>query len=454
MIFTLLSFLLALSVLIAVHEYGHYRTARACGIKVLRFSLGFGPVIWRHQRNPQDTEFVLSALPLGGYVQMVDTRQGPVAPANQPFAFDLKPLWQRTAVVAAGPLANLCLAVLLYALVHWAGVQEPKARLGTPVASSLAEEAGLHAGDWVRSVSLDETHWQVVRSMTDLRWQITQAVLRDMPLQLSVSDGAGRTQRKVRLALDTLGVKEIDAQVLRRIGLLNPYSEPRLGDVVPGGPAAKADLRAGDLVLQVDGVGTADTAQLRNQIRAHAQPDAPAMAWTVERAGQRISLDVQPSSTMEDGQRIGRIQAIVGQPPEMVEVTYGAWEGLSQAVSRTWEMSALSLKMLGRMVIGQASLKNLSGPLTIADYAGQSARLGLGYYLGFLAVISVSLGVLNLLPLPMLDGGHLVFFAFEAFTGHPPSPAWLDRLQRGGMALMGLMMALAIYNDLVRYLGI
>jgi regulator of sigma E protease len=453
-IFTLLSFLLALSVLIAIHEYGHYRTARACGIKVLRFSLGFGPVIWRYQRQAQDTEFVLSALPLGGYVQMVDTRQGPVVPADQPFAFDLKPLWQRTAVVAAGPLANLCLAVLLYTLVHWAGVQEPKARLGSPVASSLAEEAGLRSGDWVRSVSLNETDWQEVRSMTDLRWHITQAVLRDAALQLSVSDGAGRSQRKVRLALDTLGAKEIDAQVLRRIGLLSPYSEPRLGDVVPGGPAAKAGLRTADLVLQVDGVATADTEQLRNQIRAHGLPDAPPMVWMVERGGQRISLDVQPSSTLEEGQRIGRIQAVIGQLPEMVDVRYGAWEGFTQAVSRTWEMSALSLKMLGRMVVGQASLKNLSGPLTIADYAGQSARLGLSYYLGFLAVISVSLGVLNLLPLPMLDGGHLVFFAFEALTGHPPSPAWLERMQRGGMALMGLMMALAIYNDLVRYLGV
>jgi regulator of sigma E protease len=453
MIVTVLAFLATLAVLIVFHEYGHYRTAVACGVKVLRFSVGFGPVLWRWRRTPDSTEFVLSALPLGGYVRMLDEREGAVLPSERGQAFNLKPLWQRAAVVAAGPAANLLLAVLLYAASHWVGVDEPKARLGTPAAGSLSESAGLRAGDWVQSFSLDGVEWQDVRSMTDLRWDITQAVLKQSPLHLAVTDGAGQSRRQVLLGLDTLGATDLDARVLQRIGLGAPYSEPRMGTVNPGGAAARAGLLPGDRVLRIDGLAVNDGEHLRSLIRAHTDPAVP-MDWLVERGGQRLEVAVSPAAVQDGERTVGRIDAVIAQPPEMVTVTYGLVDGFSQAVVRTWDMATLTLRMLGRMLIGEASLKNLSGPLTIADYAGQSVRLGAGYYLGFLAVVSISLGVLNLLPLPMLDGGHLMYYLFEAATGRPPSDLWLERLQRGGLAIMLMMMSLAFYNDVARYLGL
>ncbi len=452
---TLAAFVLTLGVLIVIHEYGHYRVAVACGVRVLRFSVGFGRVLWRRQASPESTEFVLCALPLGGYVRMLDEREGPVAASERERAFNRKTLWQRTAIVSAGPLANLLLAVLLYAAAHWIGIDEPKALMGPPAAGSLAERAGLKSGEWARAWSNDGNEWSDLRSMTDLRWEVTQAVLQGLPLHLMVSTADGRGQRRVVLELDTLGAREVDAQLMRRIGLGNAFSEPVLGEVKAGGPAAQAGLLAGDRVLSINDQPIVDASQVRDRIRASASSGtAVPMVWRVERAGRTIETTVNPLVVADGDKTVGRVEVYPGQPPQMVLVRYGVVDGLTRAVSRTWEMSTLTLRMLGKMLIGEASLKNLSGPLTIADYAGQSVKLGLAYYLGFLAVVSVSLGVLNLLPLPMLDGGHLMYYLFEAVTGRPVSELWLDRLQRGGVAIMLMMMSLALYNDVVRLLGL
>jgi len=237
---TLLAFLLTLGVLIVIHEYGHYRVAVACGVKVLRFSVGFGRVIWRRQATPDATEFVLCALPLGGYVRMLDERESVVAPAEQARAFNRQPLLRRSAIVAAGPLANLALAVVLYAAAHWIGIDEAKAVLGPPVAASPAERAGLRSGDWVRALSRDGSQWQDVSSMTDLRWEITQAAMQRETLRLEVSGRDGRGSRTLSLDLSGVDPREVDANLMKTVGLGAPYSEPVLGEVKAGGPAAAA----------------------------------------------------------------------------------------------------------------------------------------------------------------------------------------------------------------------
>lgn len=455
MITTLLAFVFTLGVLVTIHEYGHYRVAVACGVKVLRFSVGFGRVLWRRQKSADGTEFVISALPLGGYVRMLDEREGPVEPAERHLAFNRKPLWQRACIVAAGPAANLLLAVMLYAGAHWLGVEEPKAVLGAPPAGSLAQRAGLQGGELVNAVSDGAGgEWTDVKSLADLDERVMRAMLQGEPMSLMVSDAAGRNSRTVMLALDTVTPREPSPEALRRIGVGEPFREPVLRDVKAGGPADQAGLRSGDRVISIDGTPITDAALLFERIRASGSgADPRAMEFRVDRAGRIVEAEVTPKVVDDKGQRIGRIETAIGGPVPMVKVRYGLIEGLTHAVGRTWDMSSLTLRMLGKMVIGEASLKNLSGPLTIADYAGQSARLGLAYYLGFLAVVSISLGVLNLLPLPMLDGGHLTYYLFEAVTGRPVTELWLERLQRGGVAIMLLMMSLALYNDVARLVG-
>jgi regulator of sigma E protease len=465
MITTVLAFLLTLGVLIVIHEYGHYRVAVACGVKVLRFSVGFGRVVWSRRWGPDGTEFTLSALPLGGYVRMLDEREGEVPEHERHRAFNRQPLKKRAAIVAAGPLANLALAVLLYAGSHWIGIEEPKAVLSAPAAGTPAEQAGLRAGDWVRSVRAGEAgEWTELHSMADLRWQATRAAMNRQDLELEVTARDGRERRSLTLPLAGFDPREVDSGFLRRVGLAGSFSEPVLGEVMADGPAAKAGLQRGDRVLAIDGRPVVEALAVVDAVRAAVERGADGaerprtLAFSIERDGRTLALDVTPrlvrQDTREGPRTLGRIDAQPGQPPERVLVRHGPIDGLVLGAERTWEVSVLTVRMLGRMLIGEASLKNLSGPITIADYAGQSVQQGLAFYLGFLALVSVSLGVLNLLPLPMLDGGHLMYYIFEGVTGRPVSDAWLARLQRGGIVVLLAMMSVALFNDMARLLGL
>jgi len=449
---TLLSFLSALAILIAVHEYGHYRMARACGVKVLRFSIGFGRKILRWQPKGSDTEFVLCLLPLGGYVRMLDEHEAPVASAEKHLAFNNQPLRSRALIVLAGPMANLLLAVVLYALVNWSGVQQAAPVLSSPVPASLAQQAGLQGGERITQLVDASGESQDVVSFDELRWMLTQAALEGRDVTL-VWQAGGRTAQAL-LPLSTLNASEPDEQMYRRMGLVVPYTAPVLSSLVETGAAQAAGLKAGDLVLRVDGQVVPDSRALRDLIRNAVQDkQAVAMDWEVERGSELLLIRVLPEVQMDGTRAIGRIGAYIGAPVEMITVSYGVWDGLVRGVQRTWDMSVLSLRMMGRVLTGQASVKNISGPLTIADYAGKSASVGVTAYITFLALISVSLGVLNLLPVPVLDGGHLMYYLWEGLTGRPVTELWLDRFQRVGLALLAMMMVTAVFNDLTRLLG-
>ena len=448
---TITAFVFALGVLIVIHEYGHYLVARLCGIKVLRFSVGFGRPLWKVRRGRDRTEWVIAALPLGGYVKMLDEHEGPVAPEELHRAFNRQSVWRRIAVVVAGPAANLLLAIAFYWALFVGGVQEAKPVLAAPEPGTVAEASGIARGETILKIN-----GEPVASWQQVRWQLLQLAVERQPARLEVIDAKQRLTWRT-LDLSRFDLEGFDSDPLARLGLrLNrPDVAPIIGTVVPGSVAEAGGLRAGDRVISIDGGAILVWEDVVKAVRAHP---AETLQLQILREGNRIEIRLRPEAVQQNGERFGRIgaapQVDAGAMKDLVAtVRYAPWPALALAFERTWETSAFSLKMLGKMAIGEVSWKNLSGPVTIADYAGQSAQLGIGAYVAFLALISISLGVLNLLPIPLLDGGHLLYYLVEIFKGSPLSERAMELGQRLGLTLLLSLMAFAFYNDLNRLLA-
>ena len=453
MMLTLVAFIIAIAVLVAVHEWGHFSVARACGVKVLRFSVGFGPRLAGWTSTTTGTEYVVGVLPIGGYVKMLDEREGPVDDSESALAFNTKPLRSRAAIVAAGPIANLLLAVILYSVVNWIGVDQPQALLARPSQGTVLAIAGLQGGERVVQAGYEGEELEPVQSFEKFRWWMARGALEHRNVQVEFLKPGARNTQAVVLALSEVDAPDANAQLFARIGILGPYSQAQISTILPDGAAALAQLRTGDVVLRVDQTDIVDAGQLRDMIRVSGRDAEPLpQTWQLDRGGERLTVTVKPAREREGDQYIGRIRAGIGSPLAMTTVQYGLLDGVGEALAHTWETSALTLRVLGQIVVGKASLNNLSGPITIADYAGKSAAMGPTQFLLFLALMSISLGVLNLLPLPILDGGHLMYYLWEALSGKPVTLTWTERLQKVGFVILLMMRSVAFVNDVTRLL--
>lgn len=445
---TLFYFIVAVGILVAFHEFGHFWVARKVGVKVLRFSIGFGKVLWSKQKNNQSTEYVLSAIPLGGYVKMVDEREGPVTSEDLPFSFNRQPLWARTAIVAAGPVFNLILAVALFWSVLVIGESGIKPILGKVEQGTLAAAAGFIEGDEIISVN-DKPTPTWTQTLTTL---IGAALEGEQEINVAVKNHDDLQAVKV------LKFSEQDAEnpevLYQRLGFKAwaPQLKPTIGQVLPDSAAQSAGLKQGDLIVSADNVVIQDWQQWVDYVKAH--PNMP-INLLIERDGVRLPLSITPKAVQVEQKTEGKIGASVQVPEDLiksitVEYALSPLEALPVAFETTYDYALTTLKMMGKMLVGRASVENLSGPISIAQYAGQSANMGLVPFLKFMALVSVSLGVLNLLPVPVLDGGHLLFFAIEGIKGSPVSEKIQLFFQQIGIALLVSLMVLAMFLDVQR----
>jgi len=450
---TVLAFLAALAVLVVVHELGHYWVARWCGVKVLRFSVGMGKIIYSRRVGPDQTEWALSILPLGGYVKMLDAREQDLSklpPEDLKREFTRQSVWKRIAIVAAGPLANFLLAIAVFAGLYSYGIPEPSTRLRAMPESSEAYRAGLRGGELITAVNGES-----VKIWSDLRWKMMQLALEKAPARLTVQSasqaGSDSTLiNTVTVRLDKLTPEDLESDFLAKLGLDLARPQPVLGKIMPDGPAMQAGLREGDLIHTVDGRPVVDGLAFVELVRS--SPGRP-LRIAGTRAGEEFGVTVIPEAFTTNNQVVGRIKAEVPMAPEMVIASESLPAAVVKAIGKTWDTSVLTLNMLGKMIIGEVSWKNITGPITIADYAGQTARVGIISYLTFIAFISISLGVMNLLPIPVLDGGLLLYYSLELLTGRAIPERIGEMAQRAGVGILMTLMAVAVFNDIVRLMS-
>lgn len=453
-LWTIAGFIVAVSLLVTIHEFGHYWVARKLGFKVLRFSVGFGTPLWKRKAGADQTEYVFAALPLGGYVKLLDEREGPVPPEDLERSFTRKKPWQRILVLLAGPAFNIIFAIIVLAAMLWvSGSPEIRPVVGRVVADSLAAQAGLQTDD-----EFVKVEGRNVRNQTDVLFGLIEGMSERGPITLQVK--RGELLRDLELRVDDPEVRRALTEppaLLPGIGMRfwSPPIPAVIGKADAGGPADAAGLKPGDRILKVDGVQIEDFPMLVEAISLRPNRE---IAIEYERDGAMASTVVATTADLIEGREVGRIRVQTPPPPawpaEMVnQRSFGALAAVGEATVRAWDLTVLQAKMFWRMLFGQVSLKNLSGPLSIAEYAGESAKSGLTEFLGFLVVISLSLGFLNLLPIPILDGGQIIYQMAEWVRGSPLS----DRLQiigqQVGVALLVMLMGVALFNDFARQFG-
>jgi len=449
--FSAIAFILALGLLVSIHEFGHFWVARRVGIKVLRFSVGFGRALWTRVGKVDQTEFVVAAIPLGGYVKMLDERESPVASKEQHRAFNRQPLWARAAVVIAGPLANFILAFFAYWLVMMIGISGSAPIIGEVPEGTPAARAGLHSEDKILSVNGQSTP----------SWQDARLALLDASLDSSTDVNIRvktNTNKELTKTLSTAGINPLKStgDPIESLGIQmwRPPVEPVVGLVSENSAASAAGLEVGDRVLAIEG----NDIKLWGELVRAVQPSAGVpLMLTIERGQEQFDVEITPTSAERNGKTIGLLGVGVEQSKSAaafdatrVTVRYSPIESIGKAVERTWNMTLFTIRMIGKLFTGQAALENISGPITIAQAAGVTATVGIDHYVNFIAMISISLAVLNLLPIPMLDGGHLLYFAIEAVTGKPVSERVQIFGQQLGLLLLGGLMFLAFYNDIGR----
>ncbi|MGQ0657689.1 MAG: RIP metalloprotease RseP [Chromatiales bacterium] len=454
LLYAILAFIVAVGVLITVHEFGHFWVARRVGVKILRFSIGFGRPLWLRRIGPDRTEFVFAALPLGGYVKMLDEREGEVAREEAHRAFNRQVLWKRTAVVLAGPLANFFFAIIAYAVTFMLGVEGVRPIIGEVQPGSVAEQAGLRKGQEIIAVGDEPTP-----SWGNFAERSFRYLIDDRPLPLRVRNPDG-SQREVQLPIGAGALDEFtQGKLFRRLGFseYTPSYTPLINRVLPGGAAERAGLKAGDELLAVDGRQVQHGNEFIDYIENHPRQR---VMLELRRGGETITVGIVPDGEESEDGTVGRIRAELTVPEQVREEArsllaverYGPVTAFSKSIGKTVETSVLTLRLMGKMILREASMENISGPISIAKYAGQSAELGPSAFCTFLAIVSVSLFVLNMLPIPLLDGGHLMYYLIEFLTRRPVSEAVQTVGQQVGFVLLLTLIGLAFYNDLTRIL--